>query len=92
VIIPVDIPSRVTHIQDMETQTGVTEMIAGWKSNGRIATNTDPDLGGIIDSAIASGKWFVIFNADIPAIEDLDTREEAFAAHAAAIKSHFVLA
>ena len=66
-------------------------MDAGWKLNGSIATNIDPDLGGIIDCTIATGEWFVIFNADIPAIEGIATRDEAFAAHAAAIAEKFVL-
>jgi hypothetical protein len=36
----------------------------GWihSSADGIATNPDPIIGGIIDHAIASGKWFVIPN------------------------------
>jgi hypothetical protein len=61
-------------------------------ANG-IATNNDPILGGIIDQNIVSGKWFVIFNSDeIEAIEGIDARAEAFAAHAAAIEATYALA
>lgn len=36
----------------------------GWihQSANGIATNPDPIIGGIIDSEIVSGKWFVIPN------------------------------
>jgi hypothetical protein len=56
-------------------------MTAEWKHLGQnaIATNIDPIIGGIIDTQIVSGKWFVIPNNDlIPQIEDLDSKAEAF--------------
>ena len=55
----------------------------GWTETpgGTMIANKDPLTGGIIDKAIASGKWFVIFNReDLSAIEDLPSREAAFAA------------
>jgi hypothetical protein len=64
----------------------------GWTEAypGGIATNRDPDLGGIVDRTVASemgegmpGGWFVIFHRDgIEPIEDLPSREEAFEAFA----------
>lgn len=60
----------------------------GWTeafSNG-MATNTDSVRGGIVDTEIVSGKWFVIFNNDvIPMIEGLNSRTEAFNAFGAAL-------
>lgn len=56
----------------------------GWKANDvqgtiGIACNNDPQLGGIIDSNLVSGKWFIIFNDDdLDMVEGLDTREDAF--------------
>lgn len=67
-------------------------MIAGWKTNGSIATNTDPVLGGIVDCNIATGKWFIIFNADIPTIEGLNSRDEAFEKHYETISEHYYIA
>lgn len=63
----------------------------GWTEvrPGGMATNRCPDLGGIIDCNAAGLGWFVIFNADIPAIEGLPSRDAAFAAHARAIAAHF---
>ncbi|MCA1785947.1 MAG: hypothetical protein LC657_08205, partial [Desulfobacteraceae bacterium] len=53
----------------------------GWNessSNGMI-TNKDPISGGIIDSEIVSGKWFVIpENNHITKLEGFDTRAEAY--------------
>lgn len=58
-----------------------------------IATSTDPQLGGIIDKAIVSGEWFVIFNSDqLESLEGFKTRAEAFAAHEAAIRATYWLA
>ena len=57
---------------------------AGWKANDvqgaiGIACNNDPQLGGIIDSNLVSGKWFIIFNDDdLDMVEGLDSREDAF--------------
>lgn len=48
----------------------------------RIATNPHPEFGGIIDSCIADGLWFVIFNNDaIPNADGFKTKEEAFNYH-----------
>lgn len=65
----------------------------GWTEAhaGGIATNRCPDLGGIIDNNAAGLGWFVIFNANIPAIEGLPSRDAAFAAHARAVNAHFGL-
>lgn len=51
----------------------------GWTIGNTIACNADPILGGIIDSEIVSGKWFIIFNDDdLEMITDLSSRDEAF--------------
>lgn len=59
-------------------------------TNG-IATNNDPHFGGIIDSAIVSGKWFVIPNSDlIPIAEDFNTKQEAMDYLEAKIKEVYI--
>ncbi|MAZ17905.1 MAG: hypothetical protein CL535_16445 [Ahrensia sp.] len=71
------------------------ELPNGWTeaSKDGIATNADPDLGGIIDSNIVSGEWFVIFNSDhIADIDGLPSKAAALVAHAAAIRETYVLA
>lgn len=60
----------------------------GWTevSPGGMATNRDPLKGGIIDKAVVSGEWFVIFERDgIAELDGFASRAEAFAAHAAAL-------
>lgn len=60
----------------------------GWTESrpGGMATNRDPLKGGIIDKAIGTNDWFVIFERDgIEQIHDLPSRADAFAAHAAAL-------
>jgi len=55
----------------------------GWTESapGGLITNTDPVKGGIIDSEIVSGKWFVIPNSDaIQQLNGFDTRDDALAA------------
>lgn len=66
----------------------------GWASNGNgIACNPDPVLGGIIDSNMTDGSWFVIFHdREIEDIEGLDSREEAFRRHREAIESKYLTA
>lgn len=57
-----------------------------------IATCNDPELGGIIDQAIVSKRWFIIFNSPhIDVIEDFATREEAFAAHEKIVRETYLL-
>jgi hypothetical protein len=62
----------------METEAMTND---GWKhlAEDAMATNADPIVGGIIDSAIVSGKWFVIpnNNALLPG-DDFPTKEAAF--------------
>ena len=61
----------------------------GWTESkpGGLATNTDPIEGGIIDVAIVSDEWFVIFNADpLSPMEGFKTRDDAFAAWANVIE------
>jgi hypothetical protein len=72
----------------------MTAAVVNWNAGpGTIMTNTDPQLGGIIDCAIVSGQWFVIFNSDkIDAIEGLSSREAAIAAHDAAVRGTYWLA
>ena len=57
---------------------------SGWTeaTPGGMATCNNPQYGGIVDSEIVSGKWFVIFNdPDIPMIDNLETRGDAFEAY-----------
>lgn len=39
--------------------------------------------GGIIDSCIATGEWFVVFSDDRKTLEGFDTRDDAIEAFAA---------
>lgn len=60
----------------------------GWTEAypGGLATNTDPIKGGIIDSEIVSGLWFVIFSRDnLPLLDGFTSRDEAFRAHEQAL-------
>lgn len=51
----------------------------GWTTAGNsLACNPHPLTGGIIDRELVSGKWFVIFSADLPVINNLASREAAF--------------
>jgi hypothetical protein len=51
-----------------------------------IATNNDPENGGIIDKEILSGEWFVIFNNnDIPSASGFPTKDAAFQHHREAL-------
>lgn len=63
----------------------------GWNINGNgIACNNDPVLGGIIDSSIVSGNWFIIFNDDdLEMVEGLESREEAFRVFDKTIKAKY---
>lgn len=61
---------------------------AGWTeaSPGGMATNPDPENGGIVDTMIVSGKWFAVFSREgLAPLEGFETRAEAFAAHAKAL-------
>lgn len=61
----------------------------GWKGTpAGIATNDDKVSGGIVDKAIADGKWFVIPNNDaIGTLEGFDSREAAITGLADAVKN-----
>lgn len=61
-------------------------IVTGWSESrpGGLLCNPAPE-GGIIDSAIVSGEWFVIFNDDRPALEGYETREDAIEAFAATV-------
>lgn len=63
---------------------------AGWTEStpGGMAASADPINGGIVDTAMVSGEWFVIFNReDVAPLEGFATREAAFAAFAARLKT-----
>jgi hypothetical protein len=63
------------------------ELIPGWsEGDNGILASADPIFGGIIDKAIVSGRWFVIFNDDSIPPTDLE-----FATRAEAI-GHFIRA
>lgn len=58
-----------------------------WKvSETGIMCSNHPTLGGIIDKAIVSGKWFVVFNDEIDLIEGLESIEDAKEAFVTAIR------
>lgn len=60
----------------------------GW-TEGPSGLLCNPNAGGgIIDSAIATGAWFVVFNDDRETIEGLATREDAIRAFKNATKVH----
>ena len=46
------------------------------KSANGIVTNPGAD-GGIIDSEIVTGKWFIIFNDDRESLSGFETRSDA---------------
>ena len=57
-------------------------MASSWNhlAEDAMAANADPIVGGIIDSEIVSGKWFVIPNNDaIPQADGFETKADAFA-------------
>jgi len=59
------------------------QLPVGWTEafQGGIITNSDPVNGGIIDTEIVSGEWFVIPNNDaILTISHLDSRADALKA------------
>lgn len=64
-------------IKRLEEHTGLT-----WSGDDTgILCNGDPLSGGIIDSEILSGKWFVIFNREgLQSISGIESREEAVSA------------
>lgn len=61
----------------------VESLPEGWTESqpGGLIASLDPEKGGIIDSEIVSGKWFVIPNNDaLTLITDLETRSDAIKA------------
>ncbi|MDL5391391.1 hypothetical protein QSI13_24700, partial [Escherichia coli] len=57
------------------------ELPEGWTeaSPAGMATNPDPQNGGIIDRTIATNEWFIVFNRDnLATIEGLVSRKVAF--------------
>lgn len=53
-----------------------------------MATNPDPQSGGIIDRTIATNEWFIVFNRDnLATIEGLVSRKVAFELFAVAIQN-----
>jgi hypothetical protein len=75
----------VTHQSFKGTQMSAIEtlnsVIEGWSEciPGGLICNPQGE-GGIIDSAIVSGKWFIIFNNDREPIEGFESRDDAVAA------------
>ena len=70
-----------------------TYLPEGWEEGypGGIATNRDPERGGIVDKQIVSGEWFVVPENEAlfqkhPSMEGFATRKEAFDALEAALK------
>ena len=63
---------------DLESLNEISQGWAGSEIDGLLCS-ARPD-GGIIDSAIVSGEWFVIFNDDREMLEGFATRADAVAA------------
>jgi len=56
----------------------------GWTEGTLGGLLCNPNAGGgIIDVAIVSGEWFVIFNDDRKTLDGFDTRDDAIEAFAA---------
>ena len=67
-------PDAVVQADDRELPEGWTEA-----SPAGMATNPDPQNGGIIDRTIATNEWFIVFNRDnLATIEGLVSRKVAF--------------
>jgi hypothetical protein len=62
----------------------VTE-VNGWTGGAGLLCSAHPTLGGIIDRAIVSGEWFVIFNNSAEITDGFATRADAIAAFDAAL-------
>lgn len=63
----------------------LTEVCSGWEetsADGMVCSSAK--LGGIIDSTIMTGEWFVIFNDHRSTMEGFKTRQEAIEAFIAA--------
>ena len=57
----------------------------GWTESPSGGMLVNPNAGGgIIDVAIATGEWFIIFNDDREPMEGFDTRDDAIEAFAIA--------
>ena len=66
----------------------------GWTESHKdgIATNRDPDFGGIVDKNLVSGLWFIIPNSDhLNHLmgREFSSRDKAFNALATAIDETF---
>jgi hypothetical protein len=72
-------PEKATTEKAAKAQRDDSDLPQGWAAAGKgIATNNDPQTGGIVDKAIASGKWFAIPNKEgLPQLEGFDTRKQA---------------
>lgn len=76
-------PDAVVQAHDQDMPEGWTEA-----SPGGMATNPDPQSGGIIDRTIATNEWFIVFNRDnLATIEGLVSRKVAFELFAVAIQN-----
>jgi hypothetical protein len=74
------------------TQTQINalnKICQGWSESpsGKMLVNPNAG-GGIIDSAIVSGEWFVIFNDGRKVMDGFDTRDDAIEAFAIASRSN----
>lgn len=65
------------------SQPEVCALPEGWTEarRGGLATNADPENGGIIDQAIVTREWFVVFHQDgLKTLDGFATRDAAFEA------------
>jgi hypothetical protein len=72
-------PEKPATEKEAKAQRDESDLPQGWTAPGKgIATNNDPQTGGIVDKAIVSGKWFAIPNKEgVPQLEGFDTRKQA---------------
>lgn len=73
---------------ESQTVTALNAICPGWSESRPGGLLCNPHAGGgIIDSEIVSGEWFVIFNDGRVAVEGYDSREDAVEAYAIASRT-----
>ncbi|GLR55188.1 zincin-like metallopeptidase domain-containing protein [Shinella yambaruensis] len=79
---PFIIPTNQESLTERTVSAGEDNQLpAGWAEQqpGGMATNPDPDKGGILDKNMVSGKWFYVANSD-----NVDSSEPVFSTRAEA--------
>lgn len=72
------------------TINALNALIPGWTESTVGGLICNPSIfGGIIDSEIVSGEWFIIFNDDREVLEGFETREDAIEAFSSSQIEHY---